>query len=454
MPPKAMSDDSFDILFVEDDPDFSSGCIRWFKKQGHRVQHTTSGQDAIHQCAQRDFDIAVLDWNLPGLSGLELVQRMIEAHPETEIIVLTGEGTIEKAVESMRLGVFDFVTKPFPMSDLERRCRAALERRQLRKENTQLREVIDRSKRSAPRMIGESAPLKKLLRLIERVAPTDKAVLIQGESGTGKELVAQAVHAGSTRSARPLVTVNCAALPEQLVESELFGHEKGAFTGATSATPGLFEVADRSTLFIDEIGELPLALQPKLLRVLEDGSMRRVGSNKERRVDVRIVAATNRNLAEEVAEGRFREDLYYRINVMSLELPPLRERIGDVSLLVDHILGKSWSIDDDARQALVSHAWPGNIRQLINTLDRAQILADDGVITLEDFPQEIAESSPTPQREKSSDGSLESLQRARIVEVLHQEDGNKSQAARVLGIDRRKLYRMMKQYGLGTEDEC
>lgn len=446
-----MNDEKFDILFVDDEPDFTSGCVRWFQKQGHRVCNTTSGQDALYQCTQRDFDIVVLDWNLPGLSGLELVKRMIESTPETEVIVLTGEGTIEKAVESMRLGVFDFVTKPFPMSDLERRCRAALERRQLRKDNTQLREVIDRTKGTVPKMVGESAPMKKLLRLIERVAPTEKAVLIQGESGTGKELVAQAVHAGSSRSARPLVTVNCAALPEQLVESELFGHEKGSFTGATAAAPGLFEVADRSTLFIDEIGELPLALQPKLLRVLEDGSLRRVGSNKERRVNVRIVAATNRNLADEVAAGRFREDLYYRINVMSLEMPPLRDRSGDISLLIDHVLGDLWTIDDDARQALINHDWPGNIRQLINTLDRAQILADDGVITSDDLPHDITGCVPVVTMESNSDGTLGSLQRARIIEVMQQNNGNKSQSARVLGIDRRKLYRMMKQYGLGEE---
>ncbi len=319
---EAMSDKMFDILFVDDDLDFSAGCVRWFKKHGHRVTQTTSGQDAISQAEKRDFDIAVLDWNLPGLSGLELVQRMLESNPDTEIIVLTGEGTIEKAVESMRLGVFDFLCKPFPMADLERRCRAALERRRLRKENTQLREVIVRTKRPTARMIGESEPMKKLFRLIDRVAPTDKSVLIEGESGTGKELVAQAIHSGSPRGNRPMVTINCAAIPEQLFESELFGHEKGSFTGATAAKPGLFELADRSTLFIDEIGELPLALQPKLLRVLEDGSMRRVGSEKERRVNVRIIAATNRNTDQEVAEGRFREDLYYRVNVLALNWRP------------------------------------------------------------------------------------------------------------------------------------
>ncbi|TWT49261.1 Transcriptional regulatory protein ZraR [Rubripirellula amarantea] len=445
-----MIKETFEILFVDDDSDFAAGCVRWFQKNGHQVTYTSSGQDGISQCERRDFDIAVLDWNLPGLSGLELVQRMRDINPETEIIVLTGAGTIENAVESMRRGVFDFLSKPFPMLELERRCLGALERRKLRKENTQLREVIGRTKRPPAKMLGECEPMQKVLRLIDRVAPTDNPVLIEGESGTGKELVAQAIHQASSRANRPMVTVNCAALPEQLVESELFGHEKGSFTGATSAKSGLFEVADHSSLFIDEIGELPLALQPKLLRVLEDGSMRRVGSEKERRVDVRIVAATNRNLKQEVEEGRFREDLYYRINVLTLDLPPLRERSGDVSLLLDHFLGEGYELDEDARSALESHNWPGNIRQLINTIKRAQVLSDS-LITIEELPDEF---EPLPNNFDAevpeSEGTLMTLQRQHIAEVLEKANGNKSAAARILGVERRKLYRMMKQHGIDS----
>ena len=444
-----MSDEKFDILFVDDDAEFGAGYVRWFGKKGHVVEHAACGEDGINRCKQRDFDIAVLDWNLPGLSGLELVQQMRESSPETEIIVLTGEGTIEKAVESMRLGVYDFLCKPFPMSDLERRCFSALERRRLRKENTQLREVLVRTKQPAAKMIGESEPMQKLNRLISRVAPTDKAVLIEGESGTGKELVALAIHAGSPRASRPMVTVNCATLPERLIESELFGHEKGSFTGAHAAKPGLFEIADQSTLFIDEIGELPLSLQPKLLRVLEDGSMRRVGSEKERCVDVRIIAATNRTMDREVAEGRFREDLFYRINVLALELPPLRERGSDVGLLIDHFLGGKHELDVNARAALENYQWPGNVRQLINTLHRAQVLADDGVITLDDLPQEFEKYvADQPDHSLSQLGSLMKLQREHIIEVLHRENGNKSQAARALGVDRRKLNRMMEKHGI------
>ncbi|MCC7337419.1 MAG: sigma-54-dependent Fis family transcriptional regulator [Pirellulaceae bacterium] len=437
------------ILFVDDDEDFGEGCARWFEKKGYRVALSTSGQDALDICSQHDFDIAILDWNLPGLCGLELVQRMRETHSDTEVIVLTGEGTINNAVESMRLGVFDFQTKPFPMGELERRCLAAIERRKLKKENAQLREVITRTKKPAIEMIGNSAPMRRLFSLIDRVAPTDKTVLIQGESGTGKELVAAAIHAGSPRANRPMVTVNCAALPEQLVESELFGHEKGSFTGATAMKPGLFEVADGSTLFIDEIGEMPLALQPKLLRVLEDGSLRRIGSAKERQVDVRIVAATNRVMAQEVANGNFREDLYYRINVMSLELPALRNRGKDIETLIDFFLGDQHTLDPDARAALIAYAWPGNIRQLINTLERAKILADASCITMQDLPKEL-HRSPSVADGISNEpvGSLLALQRDHIAEVLQRENGNKSRAARALGIERRKLYRMMEKHGI------
>ena len=444
----AMADQSLHILFVDDDPDFAAGCLRWFQRKGHQVTHTVSGQDGIGQCEKRDFDIAVLDWNLPGLSGLELVQRMRDSNPDTEIIVLTGAGTIENAVESMRRGVFDFLSKPFPMDELERRCLGALERRNLRKENNRLREVIHRAKGPAIEMIGESEPMKKVFRLIERVAPTDNPVLIEGESGTGKELVAQSVHRNSSRGDRPMVTINCAALPEQLVESELFGHERGAFTGATVARPGLFEVADGSTLFIDEVGELPLALQPKLLRVLEDGSLRRVGSDKQRRVDVRMVAATNRHLQQEVEEGRFREDLFYRLNVLTIQLPPLRDRTSDIPLLIDYFVGEDHELDDDARSAMESYAWPGNIRQLINTIKRAKILADEA-ITMEDLPAEF--ELPHAARTFTSgaaEGSLVALQREHIKEVLEKENGNKSAAARTLGVERRKLYRMLKQLGI------
>ncbi len=381
---------AMNLLVVEDDGDFRETCARWMARKGHRVETAANGHEALEVCDRKIFDVAIIDMNMPGLSGLELLERLKSTQIETEVIILTGQGTIESAVNAMKLGASDYLTKPFPLDELEQRCLLSWERARLNKENRQLRAIIERAQ-PAIRIIGESFRMREVFRLIERVAPTDKPVLIQGESGTGKELVARALQQKSHRANRPFVTINCAALPEQLVESELFGHRKGAFTGANEDRAGLFEVADNGTLFIDEIGELPGALQPKLLRALEDGSIRRVGSHRERKVDVRVIAATNRTLVDEVAAGRFREDLYYRINVMSLELPPLRKREGDVPLLIRSMLGKGWSITADAQLAMEKYQWPGNVRQLKNAIERAQILANDNRITIDDLPSEIVD---------------------------------------------------------------
>lgn len=420
---------------------------------GHVVSEAPNAQEALALFDRQQFDVAVVDMNMPGISGIELLERMKSADIDTEVIILTGQGTIDSAVQAMKIGACDYLTKPFPLADLEQRCQIAQRRGQISKENRQLKAVL-KLQQPKTKMIGESSAIKDVFRLIERVAPTDKAVLIQGESGTGKELVARSVQENSHRADRPLVTINCAALPENLVESELFGHQKGSFTGATSDTPGLFEVADGGTLFIDEIGELPLSLQPKLLRVLEDGSLRRVGSHKERHVDVRLVAATNRDLAADVAAGKFREDLYYRINVMSLKLPPLRQRDRDVELLIQHTIGDEWTVEEPAMHALLNYEWPGNVRQLMNTLERATVLADDNTITIDDLPQEIFQhSGETPAKIlPSSTSRLEEIEKAHIVEVLEREKGNKARAARALGIHRRKLYRLLERYDLHKPD--
>lgn len=459
---------AMNLLVVEDDEDFRETCARWMTRKGHRVEAAANGHEALEACDRKIFDVAIIDMNMPGLSGLELLERLKSSQIESEVIILTGQGTIETAVNAMKLGASDYLTKPFPLDELEQRCLLSWERARLNKENRQLRAIIERSQPEVS-IIGESFRMREVFRLIERVAPTDKPVLIQGESGTGKELVARALQQKSHRANRPFVTINCAALPEQLVESELFGHRKGAFTGATEDRAGLFEVADNGTLFIDEIGELPGALQPKLLRALEDGSIRRVGSHRERKVDVRLIAATNRTLVEEVAAGRFREDLYYRINVMSLELPPLRKREGDVALLIRSMLGRGWSITDEAKHVMELYQWPGNVRQLKNAIERAQILANDNRITIDDLPSEIIDhvdnstahnvpssnaafapsGAPTPGAHHAPDSPrLDDLEKTHIVTILSQQNGNKARTARILGIHRRKLYRLLERYGI------
>lgn len=439
---------NIDLLLVDDDAEFREIAARRFMRSGYQVQQAGNGEEAFGVFERRQFDVAVLDMRMPGMSGLEVMEKLRESNPECEMIMLTGEGTIETAVKAMKLGAFDYLTKPFPLAELEGLVQKAYERRLLNKENRQLKAALKRSEPNS-QMIGESAAMQDVFRLIQRAGPTDKAILIQGESGTGKELVARALHVASLRVDHPLVVINCAALPETLLESELFGHEKGSFTGAVAAKQGLFELADGGTLFIDEIGEMPGSVQAKLLRVLEDGSMRRVGSLKERRVDVRLLAATNRKLNEEVQAGRFREDLFYRINVLSLELPPLRTRTGDIPLLVKHFLGKEWQMEPEALRAIERFTWPGNVRQLINVLERAKILADPPSIGLVDLPQEVSRpalsSSGAVISGKSGD-DLELVEKSHVLEILQREGGNKAKTARALGIDRRSLYRLLEKY--------
>ncbi len=436
-----------DLLLVDDDQEFLDTHAAWFRERGYRVETAASGAEALSLADRRQFDVAVVDLAMRGLSGLEVLERLKSAAAECEVIILTGKATVETAVQAMKLGACDYVTKPVRMAELELVVEKAAERRQLGKENRQLRAVLARSEPNS-QIIAQSPAMREVFRMIERAGPTDKAILIQGESGTGKELVARALHRASLRADRPLVVINCAALPETLLESELFGHEKGAFTGAISAKPGLFELADGGTLFIDEIGELAGGLQAKLLRVLEDGSMRRIGSLRERRVNVRLLAATNRKLIDEVKAGRFREDLYYRINVMSLELPPLRERTGDIPLLVRHFLQPDWELEPAAAAALERYSWPGNVRQLLNALERAKIMADDHVIHLEDLPAEVAAAAESVPVERPVGDDLASVERAHVVEILRRERGNKARAARALGVNRRTLYRLLEKYGI------
>ena len=441
-----------DLLIVEDDEDFRMVAARWMARQGHRVAEASDGRSAVDMVSQRHFDVAILDAHLPDRSGIDLLLELKNRSEEIEIIVLTGQATVETAVEAMKRGACDYLSKPFPLAELEERCLKAAERGNLRREGQRWKTLAERAQQSSV-LIGNSAEMKQVYRLIERVGPTDAPVLVFGETGTGKELTARAIQRASRRIDQPFVTVNCAALPEQLVESELFGHEKGAFTGAVKSRPGLFEIADQGTLFIDEIGELPPSLQPKLLRVLEDGSLRRVGSTQERHVNVRIIAATNRDLTQEVRENRFREDLLYRINVMAITLPPLRDHRSDIPLLIRHFLPGEWQIEADAESLLTQYHWSGNVRQLRNVLERATILAEGRMVTVDDLPAEIVNAFSQNEfaTETEDVTDLESIERSHVQDVLQRCDGNKAQAARMLGIHRRKLYRLLERLGLATK---
>jgi DNA-binding NtrC family response regulator len=444
------------LLVVDDDNDFRSVVVRRFQRRGFDVADAARPSEALRLLEERHFDVAILDLAMPEQDGVSLLERLRRISPTTQAIMLTGQGTMETAIRAMKLGAYDYLIKPCELAELEVQVQRAYEKGQLTRENQSLKTMLRR--REPPNaIIGQSPAVAEMLQLIHKVAPTDSSVLILGESGTGKELVARAIHQHSPRADRPLVAINCAALQENLLESELFGHEQGAFTSAIAAKEGLFEVADQSTLFIDEIGEMSMALQAKLLRVLEDGRFRRVGSTRETRTDVRIVAATNKDLAQEVAAHRFRPDLYYRLNVFAIHVPPLRERIEDVPLLVEHFLKlnprSATMIAPDALRALLQYHWPGNVRELANVIERAKILAEGSTINLVDLPANITHPSLDGfelkgQTAPAAKESLANLERRHIERALQIEAGNKARAARTLGISRRRLYRLLEKHAL------
>jgi DNA-binding NtrC family response regulator len=440
------------LLIVEDDESLRDLLARRFTRAGVPVITAESGEEALAKISRAEFDVALFDLHLPGMSGLDLLAQFKEQQPDAEVLMLTAHGSIETAIQAMRRGAYDYLTKPFQLPELEVHVQKAYEKVHLSRRQRQWQEQV-RFESPRYRLVGSGPAMKRVVAMIERVAPTDATVLVYGPSGSGKELVARAIHYNSERRDRPLVTINCAALQETLLESELFGHEKGAFTGAVQAKPGLIEVAEGGTLFIDEIGEMAGGLQAKLLRVLEDGHFRRVGGTQEMTADVRVVAATNRPLEEEQRAGRFRDDLYYRLNVIAIGLPPLRERREDIPELVEHFLatrpvgGGRCRIAPEPLEALRRYDWPGNVRELANVLERAQILAEDHLISTDDLPENLSESAPEPGA-AGDPRRLRDVERRHVQDILRQEKGNKVQAARALGISRRALYRLIAKYHL------
>jgi len=446
---------NIELLIVDDENDFRNQAVSYFKRIGFKVDQAEDGEEALNVSTNRMFDVVVLDIHMPGVSGIAVLEQLMKREPAPKVIMLTGGGTIAHAVESMKKGAYDFVTKPVKLEELQRLVVRASKAYVLEKENRQLKAVMRRSE-ADHQMIGQSEQMQEVIRLIERTASSDKPVLIQGESGTGKELVARAIHRASPLADKPLVVVNCAALAEHLLESELFGHEKGAFTGAIAMKQGLFELADGGTLFIDEFGEMSGGLQVKLLRILQDGTMRRVGSVTEQRVNVRVIAATNRDLEKDVADKNFREDLFYRINVLGIHVPPLRNRRGDIPLLANFFAGPDWKISDEVMSRLESYSWPGNIRQLQNAIERAKVLAEEDKIELQNLPNAILQTPQVAAAPLSNDSltsasklDLETLNRMHVEETYSRCKQNKTKTARALGINRRSLYRLLEKFEIG-----
>ncbi len=446
---------SFRVLVVDDEPLQVELVAGFLRRHGYEVLEASDGRAALDRFRAEPVDVILADQKMPGLSGLDLLRAARQVNPEVAVIVMTAYGTIEQAVQAIKAGATDYLTKPLNLDELLHRIGQALDRRRLLRENRELREALGERHR-VEGIVGESGRMQEVLSLVRRVAPSDATVLIRGESGTGKELIARAIHHASPRAAGPLVAVNCAALPESLLESELFGHEKGAFTGAQSARQGRFEAAHGGSLFLDEIGDLPLHLQVKLLRVLQERRVERVGSNRPIPVDVRLLAATHRDLEAMVREGRFRDDLYYRVNVVTITLPPLRERREDIPLLLERFLerfaranGKAIrGLTREAREALLRYDYPGNVRELENIVERAVVLTRDEVIGLADLPLGVKESEKAGPEARTLPAAVEGLERQMIREALARAGGVQTRAAELLGISERVLRYKLRKYGI------
>jgi DNA-binding NtrC family response regulator len=445
------------LLLVDDDEAFRKALARELARVGYEVATADSGAAALERIAEREPDVVLLDLRLPDRDGLEVLEAIRAKSPATDVIMLTGHGSIDTAIQSVRAGAFDYIAKPCPLDELEVRIQRALERQSLRRRASLLERGLTPPD-VAGSFVGESAEFRRLAELVARVAPSDSTVLITGETGSGKEMVAKLIHARSPRRSRPFVVVECAALQESLLQSELFGHERGAFTGADRAKPGLFEVAHGGTIFLDEIGEVSQATQVQLLRVLDTSSFRHVGGTAEIRVDVRVLAATNRELPAMVKQGLFREDLFYRLSTITIEVPPLRRRAADVARLAEHFVagwneryGSSKRLSSGALEVLQRHDWPGNVRELQHAIEAATVVCDGGEIRPEHLPRSLTAPSPalaTLGTAETSLPTLEQMEREHIARALRATDGHRGHAARMLGISERNLYRKLREYGL------
>jgi DNA-binding NtrC family response regulator len=454
------------LLIAEDEANLRLVLQKELQRLGYRVQAAHDGEAALRKLEESNVDVLLCDINMPNMDGMELLRRIHERPNPPEVIMLTGQGTIETAVEAMKLGAYDYLTKPYSINELDVRVRQAAEKRNLRVDNQRLRAQIER-KATMPEIVSQSRAMAEAIRLVERVAPSEASVLVTGESGTGKELIAQAIHRLSNRANGSFIDLNCAAFQETLLESELFGYEAGAFSGAKARKLGLIELADGGTLFLDEVTELPAALQAKLLRAIETRTFFRVGGVRKVEVNVRIVAATNRNLDTVVADGAFRADLLYRINSFQIHLVPLRDRPEDVEPLMHHMLkqltgGHPPEVTPDALERLRSYQWPGNVRQLRNCLERAVLLANDNRITPHELPPEVSRvngfvpgaipMSVATQDATSSTGnatgSLRDIEKQQIIAALERTGWHRGKAAEVLGISPSTLYRRLRDYNL------
>jgi DNA-binding NtrC family response regulator len=449
------------VVLVDDDAVFRHVMAGEVARLGYTVATAESGAEAIRTIADTQPQIVLLDLQLPDMTGLDVLKVIRERSPGSEVIMLTGHGSIDSAIESIKIGAFDYVAKPCPLDEIEVRLYRALEQQRPFAHGRPLeRGLTPPDLRNS--FVGESPAFRGTLRLIDQVAPTDSTVLIAGETGTGKELVAKLIHARSHRRDRPFVVVQCAALQESLLQSELFGHERGAFTGADRAKPGLFEVANGGTMFLDEIGEVSPSTQVTLLRVLDSGTFRHVGGTTEIRVDVRVLAATNRDLTAMVRQGSFREDLFFRLSTMTVELPPLRSRGADVELLARHCValinarfGSHKSMTGETVAALMRHDWPGNVRELLHAIEAAMVVCDNDRILPDHLPKSVRAPRAIPIPAAGSDDqpglpTLVQMEREHMKRALDATDGHRGQAARILGISERNLYRKLREHGLLT----